>query len=49
MWLKRESRLGRVRIGVPGKHNVLNAMAAIVAGRELGIPFTQIAQGHGGV
>ena len=39
--------LGRVRLGVPGKHNVLNALAALAAGQELGIPFSQIAQGLG--
>jgi len=39
--------LGRIRLGVPGKHNVLNALAAVVAGQELGISFAQIAQGLG--
>ncbi len=37
--------LGRIHLAVPGKHNVLNALAAVVVGRELGIPFEQIANG----
>jgi UDP-N-acetylmuramate--alanine ligase len=37
--------IGHVRLAVPGKHNILNALAAVVIGMELGIPFAQIAQG----
>jgi UDP-N-acetylmuramate--alanine ligase len=37
--------IGKVRLGVPGKHNVLNSLAAIAVGLELSIPFSQIAQG----
>jgi UDP-N-acetylmuramate--alanine ligase len=37
--------LGTVRLQVPGRHNILNALAAVVAGLELGIPFAQIAEG----
>jgi UDP-N-acetylmuramate--alanine ligase len=37
-------RLGRVWLQVPGRHNVLNALAAIAVGEELGIPFEKIAQ-----
>jgi UDP-N-acetylmuramate--alanine ligase len=37
--------LGKIRLVVPGKHNVLNALAAVIVGQELGIPFDQIAQG----
>jgi UDP-N-acetylmuramate--alanine ligase len=37
--------LGELRLSVPGSHNVLNAMAAIAAGRELGIDWTTIARG----
>ena len=40
--------LGKIRIGVPGKHNVLNALASVIVGLELGIPFSQIAQGLAG-
>ena len=35
--------LGRASLRVPGKHNVLNALASIAVGLELGIGFTQIA------
>ena len=38
-------RLGTLRMQVPGRHNVLNALAATVAGLELGISFAQIAEG----
>jgi UDP-N-acetylmuramate--alanine ligase len=34
--------LGTVNLGLPGEHNVSNAMAAIVVGLELGIGFNQI-------
>ncbi len=37
--------LGAVRLQVPGKHNVLNALAAVVIGHELGLSFSVIAQG----
>jgi UDP-N-acetylmuramate--alanine ligase len=36
---------GELRLSVPGRHNVLNAMAAIAVGRELGIDWTTIARG----
>ena len=36
--------LGEVRLRLPGRHNVLNALAAIAAGRELSIPFPTIAR-----
>jgi UDP-N-acetylmuramate--alanine ligase len=35
--------LGRLRLGVPGRHNVLNALAATAVGLELGISFERIA------
>ncbi|MFZ5760281.1 MAG: UDP-N-acetylmuramate--L-alanine ligase [Thermodesulfobacteriota bacterium] len=35
--------LGEVTIGFPGRHNVLNSMAALAVGLELEIPFAQIA------
>jgi len=31
--------LGRVRIGLPGRHMVLNALAAIAVGESFGVPF----------
>ncbi|WP_132770365.1 UDP-N-acetylmuramate--L-alanine ligase [Tepidibacillus fermentans] len=39
----RGNTLGRVQLSVPGKHNVLNALAAMVVGLEAGIPFAGIA------
>ena len=36
--------LGTVRLPFPGRHNVLNALAAIAVGRELSIPFPTIAR-----
>jgi UDP-N-acetylmuramate--alanine ligase len=38
-------RLGALRMQVPGRHNVLNALAATVTGLELGISFEKIAEG----
>lgn len=37
--------LGPLRLRVPGRHNVLNALAAVAAGLEVGIPFPRIAAG----
>ncbi|MDR2141128.1 MAG: UDP-N-acetylmuramate--L-alanine ligase [Deltaproteobacteria bacterium] len=37
--------LGRVSVGLPGRHNVLNALAACAVGLELGLPPQVIAQG----
>lgn len=36
--------LGRVAIRAPGRHNILNALAAIGTGLELGIPFADTAE-----
>ncbi len=36
--------LGSVRLSLPGRHNVANALAAIAVGRELSIPFPTIAR-----
>jgi UDP-N-acetylmuramate--alanine ligase len=36
--------LGEVRLRLPGRHNVLNALAAIAVGRELLIPFVTIVR-----
>ena len=38
-------RFGTLRMQVPGRHNVLNALAATVVGLELGISFEKIAEG----
>jgi UDP-N-acetylmuramate--alanine ligase len=37
--------LGTVTLQVPGRHNVLNALAAVAVGLELGISFAKIAEG----
>ena len=44
VWDAAEGRLGSVRLRLPGKHNVANALAAIAVGRELLIPFETIAR-----
>jgi UDP-N-acetylmuramate--alanine ligase len=36
--------LGQVRLQIPGRHSVLNSLAAIAAGLELDIPFPRIAE-----
>jgi UDP-N-acetylmuramate--alanine ligase len=41
----RGEELGRLNIRMPGRHNVLNALAAVAVGMELDIPFTTIAEG----
>jgi UDP-N-acetylmuramate--alanine ligase len=43
----REERLGGVSIHMVGEHNVLNALAAIAAGRELDLPFSVIRDALG--
>ena len=37
--------LGKVKLHVPGRHNVLNAMAAVVTGLHLGLTVAQMAEG----
>ncbi len=39
--------LGHFHLSVPGRHNVLNALATIAAGRTLGLPCEVIAAGLG--
>ena len=39
----RRLELGRLRLRVPGRHNLLNALAAVTVGLEVGIPFDRIA------
>ncbi|HKA37974.1 MAG TPA: UDP-N-acetylmuramate--L-alanine ligase [Thermoanaerobaculia bacterium] len=36
--------LGEVRLPMPGRHNVANALAAIAVGRELSVPFPTITR-----
>jgi UDP-N-acetylmuramate--alanine ligase len=40
-----EAELGSLRLHVPGRHNLLNALAAVAVGLEVGIPFARIADG----
>lgn len=40
----RGERLGRLRLNIPGHHNLLNATAAVAVGHYLGIPFTVAAE-----
>ncbi len=42
--LYQKEELGRVEIPLPGTHNVLNALAAIAAAREIKIPFPVIQE-----
>jgi UDP-N-acetylmuramate--alanine ligase len=39
---RRDEVLGELRLGVPGRHNVLNALAASTVAMELDIPFAQV-------
>lgn len=36
-------RLGTIRLRVPGRHNLQNALAAIAVGREVGVAFDAVA------
>jgi UDP-N-acetylmuramate--alanine ligase len=40
-----ERKLGSARCNVPGRHNVLNSLAAIAAGMEIGLSFDQASTG----
>src|SRR5262249_56134996 len=44
VWEGKTWCLGSVRLAIPGRHNVANALAAIAVGRELSIPFPTIAR-----
>ncbi len=41
----RESLLGEIDLPMPGRHNVLNALAAVGVGLTLRIPFDTMARG----
>ena len=43
--IDRGRRLGVFWLSVPGRHNVLNAAAAIAVGLELGMPLTELRSG----
>ena len=38
-------RMGNISFGMPGAHNVLNALACIAVAMELDVPFAQIQEG----
>jgi UDP-N-acetylmuramate--alanine ligase len=40
----RRNDLGELRIGAPGRHNLLNALGAVAVGLELQVPFRVIAE-----
>jgi UDP-N-acetylmuramate--alanine ligase len=44
---RREKNLGRLRLGSPGRHSALNALAAVAVAEELEIPFAKIVEGLG--
>ncbi len=46
--LRRSDPLGEVMLSVPGRHNVLNALAATAVGLDLEIPFPTIARALAG-
>jgi len=39
------TELGTIRLRVPGRHNLLNAIGAVAVGLEVGVPFSKIASG----
>ncbi|HCM41412.1 MAG: UDP-N-acetylmuramate--L-alanine ligase [Bdellovibrionales bacterium GWB1_52_6] len=43
--LSRLTKLGRVRLNFPGRHNILNALGALVIGLHLELPFSRLATG----
>ena len=45
--IDRGRRLGQVRLQIPGRHYVLDALAALAAGLGLGFPFADLARGLG--
>ena len=40
-----EECLGDIELNVPGEHNILNSLAAVVLGFEMGLSFNMIAKG----
>ena len=40
-----EESLGEIELNVPGEHNVLNSLAAVVLGLEMGLSFEEIQKG----
>ncbi|MGE5592514.1 MAG: UDP-N-acetylmuramate--L-alanine ligase [Betaproteobacteria bacterium] len=46
--LHRGRLLGHLELGVPGRHNIANALACVGVGLELGVPFDVIRRGLAG-
>jgi UDP-N-acetylmuramate--alanine ligase len=44
----RAVELGQLQLAIPGRHNVLNALAAVALSRELGIGWSDISSALGG-
>ncbi len=44
----RNGLLGELSLQMPGRHNVLNALATVAVGMELGMTFAKIAEGFNG-
>jgi len=42
--IKDQTAAGEIRVRMPGKHNALNAIAAIAVSQELGIPLQKVKQ-----
>ena len=42
---KKGESLGEIDLGIPGKHNVLNALAVVAIASELGVEFTAVQSG----
>src|SRR6185295_1572092 len=42
---KAQVTLGTLTLAVPGRHNLLNALAAVAVGLELGLSFDRVAAG----
>jgi len=40
--IRRGEEIGRVRLGIPGRHNVLNSLAVIAFATEVGVSFDRI-------
>ncbi len=42
--LQKERKLGKIHLGIPGRHNVYNALASVAVSLELGVPFSVIRE-----
>jgi UDP-N-acetylmuramate--alanine ligase len=43
--VQKGTELGRIEVRIPGTHNVLNSLAAVAVGVDLGVPFESIHAG----